>query len=457
MQKVILFFLCFLMMVQAQDIFELNERLGRGINFGNALEAPSEGEWGMTLETLYFDLVKEAGFDTIRLPVSWTTHASTEVPYAIDAAFMDRVQWAVDEATNRGLNIIVNVHHYDELNKDPIDEEVRYLAIWKQIAEHFKDYPNTVYFELLNEPHDAFNSNSAVWNELLAKALNVVRETNPDRAVIIGPNNWNAISNLSQLVLPDDLNIIVTVHLYDPFEFTHQGAEWVNPSPPVGVTWTGGNRRFSPRWRNESFETEATFIKENEQEYLQVNFTGEQSGFKLHSIMKPKGYTHLALKTMSPVDLRVVCNNAAEGVDVSTNAERETLVDLSHCNSSEGITDIELQNASGEAQTFLIEMLEFRGENTVLVPFDDQGAAIRDKFDSVLKWSEKNNRPIFVGEFGAYDKADMDSRVRWTRFVRTELEKRGLPWAYWEFGAGYGVYDREAKAWREGLLEALID
>ncbi len=444
------------MTAQAQDIFELNERLGRGVNFGNALEAPAEGAWGMTLESSYFDLVKEGGFDSIRLPVSWTTHASKEAPYTVDPEFMNRVQWAVDEALARDLNIIVNVHHYDELNKDPIAEEERYLAIWQQIATHFREYPNTVYFELLNEPHDAFNGNAKAWNELLAKTLNVVRESNPDRAVIVGPTNWNSITSLSQLELPDDPKLIVTVHFYDPFEFTHQGAEWTNPSPPVGTTWTGGNRRFSPRWGSKFDETEATFVKENEGEFLQVKFAGAESAFKLHSYIKPKGFTHLAIKTTTAAKLRVVCNEA-EGIDVTTNANSETLVDLSGCNISDGLSDFELHNALGEAQTFLIETLEFRGENTVLIPFDDQGTAMRDKFDTAMKWAEQNNRPIFLGEFGAYDKADYDSRVLWTRFVRTELEKRGFSWAYWEFGAGFGVYDREAKVWREELLNALID
>jgi endoglucanase len=61
-----------------------------------------------------------------------------------------------------------------------------------------------------------------------------------------------------------------------------------------------------------------------------------------------------------------------------------------------------------------------------------------------------------LGEFGAYSKADMQSRVNWTTFVREEAEKRGFSYAYWEFGAGFGVYDREATGWNEGLLRALV-
>jgi endoglucanase len=457
MRKFFLLLLSCLVMVQAQDIFELNQRLGRGVNFGNALEGPSEGEWGMRLEAEFFDLVKEGSFDTIRLPVSWTHHARREAPYTIDTEFMDRVQWAVDEALSQNLNIIVNVHHYDELNKDPLAEEARYLAIWQQIAERFKDYPDRVYFELLNEPHDTFNNDAALWNNLFPKALNVVRESNPERAVIVGPSNWNAINSLGQLELPDDPNLIVTVHFYDPFEFTHQGAEWTNPSPPVGTTWTGGNRHISPRWDRELQNTAVGFTTENARESLQINFETGDAEFKLHSYMGPRGFTQLALQTDRAVNLRVVCNENEEQIlDVSTEAGVETVLELSECGSPEKISDIALRNVSGEPQTFLLGTLEFRGEGKVLTPFDDQGTPIRDKLDQAAEWSEKNNRPIFLGEFGAYSKADYDSRVLWTTFVRSEIEKRGFSWAYWEFGAGFGIYDREAKVWREELLDALM-
>src|SRR5262245_51928059 len=57
------------------DIFEANKRLGRGINLGNALEAPKEGEWGVKLKAEYFKTIKDAGFATVRLPVRWSNHA----------------------------------------------------------------------------------------------------------------------------------------------------------------------------------------------------------------------------------------------------------------------------------------------------------------------------------------------------------------------------------------------
>src|SRR5438094_3837977 len=95
-----------------KDAFYFNRLLGRGINLGNALEAPKEGDWGVTLKAEYFKAIKEAGFQTVRLPVKWSAHAKAEAPYTIDAKFAERVDWAVDQALANKLNIVVNVHHY---------------------------------------------------------------------------------------------------------------------------------------------------------------------------------------------------------------------------------------------------------------------------------------------------------------------------------------------------------
>jgi endoglucanase len=61
-----------------------------------------------------------------------------------------------------------------------------------------------------------------------------------------------------------------------------------------------------------------------------------------------------------------------------------------------------------------------------------------------------------MGEFGSYSKADQDSRLKWTAFVRNEAEKRGFSWSYWEFGSGFGIYDRDKKQWKNELVKALI-
>ncbi len=306
------------------DAFDIAAQLGRGVNFGNALEAPKEGEWGMVLEESFFDLVKEGGFRTIRLPVRWSAHAADEAPYTINATFFERVDWAIDNATRRGLNIVVNVHHYDALMNETDKQTPRFVAIWKQIAERYKDRPANVLFELCNEP----TMPAGLWNKIYLQALAAVRASNPTRMVVIGGVDWNSISGLTQLKLPaDDPNLIATFHYYLPFQFTHQGAEWINGSE----AWLG------TQWKPDA--------------------TGRS------------------------------------GID-----------------------------------------------------FD---------MDKAQKWAKANNRPLWMGEFGAYSKADMASREKWTSYVAREAERRQFSWAYWEFGAGFGVYDRAKKAFVPEIKRAL--
>jgi endoglucanase len=309
------------------DAFVYAARLGRGINLGNALEAPREGMWGMTLEEEFFELIKAGGFDSVRVPIKWSAHAGAEPPYTIDAGFFERIDWVVEQARRHGLVVIINMHHYDEMATDPNAHTERFVALWAQIAEHYQAYPHTVYFELLNEPNTALTASR--WNALFPQALAVVRRTNPTRPVIIGPARWNNIDQLAFLELPeDDRYIIVTFHYYLPFEFTHQGAEWVDNSEGwLGRTWDG-------------------------------------------SLYEQK--------------------------------------------------------------------------------------TMRDDLDRAAAWAKEHHRPLFMGEFGAYSRADMDSRTRWTEFLSREAEARDISWAYWEFGAGFGVYDRDTHRWREPLLSALV-
>lgn len=308
--------------------FAMNARIGRGVNLGNALEAPREGAWGVVIKEEFFPLIKEKGFSSVRVPVKWSGHAQTTPPYTIDPEFFERVDWVVEQALANDLVVILNIHHFDEIHGDPQGQREFLLALWAQIAERYKDAPETVIFELLNEPHGD-RMTAAVWNELAAETLAVVRQTNPDRFVIIGPVQWNNVDMLAALRLPeDDRRLIATFHYYNPFHFTHQGAEWNEGADRwLGTTWD------------------------------------------------------------------------------ATEAEK---------------------------------------------------AAVQKDFDKAVRWSQQYNRPIYMGEFGVYSKADMDSRARWTAYVTREAEARGFSWSYWEFAAGFGIYHADINMWVEPLLTALI-
>ena len=134
--------------------FVINRELGRGVNMGNALDAPNEGDWGVVIKDAYFDSIKNAGFQSIRLPVRWSAHAEAQQPYTIDETFMLRVIHVVNTALQKGLSVILDMHHFNELMADPSAQTERFLNIWEQIAKRFKHYPDRLVFEILNEPND---------------------------------------------------------------------------------------------------------------------------------------------------------------------------------------------------------------------------------------------------------------------------------------------------------------
>lgn len=206
--------------------------LGKCVNLSNMLEPPNEGDWGRPFQDADATRIRQAGFATVRLPVRFSSHALAAAPFTIDPAFMARVRHVVDTNLAAGLNVILDLHHYEELMTDPDGHRVRFAALWRQVAAEFQGAPARLWFELANEPNDRLND--ATLQAVLTPALAEVRATNPTRPVIVGGQNWSGIDSLATLVLPSDPYVVPTFHYYDPFEFTHQGATWVMPTPPMG-------------------------------------------------------------------------------------------------------------------------------------------------------------------------------------------------------------------------------
>lgn len=207
--------------------------VGKCINMSNMLAAPREGEWGRPFVDGDFRIIADAGFRTIRLPVRWSAHAAADAPYTIDPAFLARVHRAVDGAKAAGLNVILNVHNYTELTAEPAAHAPRLAGLWRQIGKSFAGEPDSIWFELMNEPFGKLDDTNL--QAVLGPALAAVRESNPTRPVLIGGQNWSGLPSLATLALPDDPYVVPTFHYYEPFAFTHQGAAWTAPNtPPLG-------------------------------------------------------------------------------------------------------------------------------------------------------------------------------------------------------------------------------
>lgn len=294
--------------------------------YGQYPRGAAGGGLGFLIKSEHFDLIRNAGFSAVRIPIRWSAHAGQAKPFAIEPSFFSRIDEVARWAIERGLAVILNIHHYEEMAADPRGQELRLQALWRQIASHYAAAPASLFFELLNEPNGACDTN--LWGQLATRLIPIIRQSNPTRPLILGGGDWNSLDQLPLLTLPNDPGLIATFHYYQPFKFTHQGAEWMAGSDAwLGTTWTA-----------------------NEAECAQV------------------------------------------------------------------VAD----------------------------------------FDGVAQWSRQTQVPILLGEFGAYSKAPQPSRLAWTRFIRQQAEARGFGWAYWEFGAGFGLYDRDAGCWREDLLGALL-
>ncbi len=316
----------------AQDtgnIFELNRKIGRGINLGNMFEAPSEAEWGNPYRADYFEKIANLGFQSVRLPIRWDTPQRTQLTptYRLDPSFLARIKVVVDDANRQGLYVIINMHHHQALFDTPEQAKPRFLAQWEQIATYFKDYDKKLVFEVLNEPNGKLTPE--LWNAYFAEALGSIRKTNPTRAVIMGLPLYGGLGGLTYIKLPKDDHLIISPHYYSPFRFTHQRAEWVGEQ---STSWLG------TQWKDLEFERDE----------------------------------------------------------------------------------------------------------------------IKQDFEPLVQFSKQNNIPVYVGEFGAYNKADLASRARWTTFLARWFEEQGFSWSYWEFSAGFGIYNPDAGQYLQPLVDALL-
>lgn len=212
-----------------------NAAMGGGVNvLGYDPGWADASQWRFKPE--YFKTIHDGGFKHVRIVLQ--AFQFQDADGNLSAKYLAQLDTFVKAALDAGLTVVLDEHDFEFCAKDAVTCGVKLNKFWQQIAPRYKDAPNRVIFEVLNEPHGVLTA--ALWNKQLIETVAIIRATNPTRNLIIGGAEWNGLAGLPTLQLPEtDRHIIATFHYYLPMEFTHQGAPWADPKITAlsGVTW----------------------------------------------------------------------------------------------------------------------------------------------------------------------------------------------------------------------------
>ena len=243
--------------------------MGRGINLGNVLSAPAEGDWAAPVTEQYFIDVAKAGFTNVRIPVdffgtrttgsvngtstsSYSASAGTAAEYTgetftINSTYLTRLTTVIDWSLAQGLVTILDFHGSDlksdfiktfkvgeDVYTDPLSarraaDYAKFRAIWTILADTFKDKDHKLVFEIINEPY--FYMSKADMDTLNSDILAIITVggNNPERNIILtggGETSYNAITQLDPTLFDNSPNrLIGTFHYYNPYNFTSSSLE----------------------------------------------------------------------------------------------------------------------------------------------------------------------------------------------------------------------------------------
>nr|QAT96393.1 cellulase [Paenibacillus sp.] len=249
--------------------------MGAGWNLGNQLEAsingmPGETMWNNpTITPTLIQMVKAAGFKTIRIPVSYLNLIGSAPDYTIDAAWLNRIKTVVDYAYNEGLYVVINIHGdgFNSVNgawllvnaSNQTAIRAKYQKVWEQIANKFADYDERLIFESMNEvfdgnynnPNLTYYANLNAYNQIFVDTVRQTGRNNSARWLLVP--GWNTTIDYTVgnygFVMPTDQyrsstipsaekRIMISVHYYSPWDFageesgsiTQWGATATDPS-----------------------------------------------------------------------------------------------------------------------------------------------------------------------------------------------------------------------------------
>ncbi len=184
--------------------------------------------------------IASLGFDHVRVPVDYNV-LEDENANVIESGF-EYLENCRKWCEEYGLNMLIDLHECYGYSFDPLkknmdrkkffyDEQLqkRFMSLWEKIAIRFKDYPNQVAFEPLNEVV-LFEVEDA-WNHILAEYIKLIRSIANKSYIVVGGVFYNNVMSVPKLNVPVDDHIVYNFHCYEPIVFTHQGAYWQEQMP----------------------------------------------------------------------------------------------------------------------------------------------------------------------------------------------------------------------------------
>jgi endoglucanase len=285
----------------------LIDSLALGWNLGNSLDVP-EGEtaWGNpVVAASLLQAVADAGFGLVRIPVTWSLHLGPAPDYAIDPAWLARVEEVVGYARDAGLYSIINLHHDGADDYDGVewltltDEagaistatnaavEAQFVEVWEQIAAHFAEHDDYLLFESMNEIHVGYDAPDPGYYDIITQLnqtfVDLVRGSggrNATRFLVVPGYNTNIDYTLAGFETPTDSareRLILSVHYYDPWSFAGEAS-----TPVWGVNSPGADTSGQESFVVEQFDKlKAQFTDQGLPviigEYGAVNQTGYEN------------------------------------------------------------------------------------------------------------------------------------------------------------------------------------
>jgi endoglucanase len=304
----------------AERAAEVLKSMGAGVNI-LGYDGIWDGQSDSPFRLSSLRRIRDAGFRHVRINLFAFGRMNSD--HRLNPTTLQALDNVIEQAILNGLIPVIDEHDVNECQETPKSCADKLKAFWLQISARYAHQYPTVVYEILNEPGG--NMNRDEWNALALEILKIIRNVDADRVVIVSGLNSDEPRNMQNIDLPDqDRNIILTVHYYKPFVFTHQGAPW----------------------------------------------------------SELKNSRHIPWGTSS-----------------------------------------------------------------------DKGGVQKD-FAAIGRWAQ--GRPVYLGEFGVYEKAGIDSRAQYLSFIARSAELEGWSWACWQFDHDFALFDWQRDRWVAPLLRALI-